>query len=94
MRSLEELVSTEELNEKFTYANFGRQSNRNVVAYALLKVACGYHNGSTSQWIIETLGLCKNFKLTEKGREYLYTAFSLGNLPEYIVKVNNEHLKS
>lgn len=76
---LESIVSEKELEEMFEGANFGSKSKRDVVRYSLLKVACGYHNGFTSQSIINSLGLCsKNLKLTKKGQEYLYDSFENG----------------
>ena len=77
--NLKEMITDKQLKNAFAYANFGKSTKRNVVRYALLKVACGYHNGHTSQCIINELGLCTdNLKLTKKGKEYLYEAFRKG----------------
>ncbi|MCK5614179.1 hypothetical protein KAR91_70595 [Candidatus Pacearchaeota archaeon] len=74
-----ELICKQTLTKVFANANFGSSSKRDVVRYALLKVACGYDNGHTAQSIINELGLCtKKLTLTKKGREYLYEAFRNG----------------
>jgi hypothetical protein len=62
---LQKMVSDKELDKVF-YSNFGGSTKRDVVRYALMKVACGYHNGHT-QCIINELGLCsKDLILTKK----------------------------
>lgn len=79
MTELEKMISDEQLDKVFAYANFGNTTKRDVVKYALMKVACSYHNGYTSQQIINELGLCtSDLKLTKKGKEYLYEAFAGG----------------
>ena len=76
---LQKMISDEELDSVFAYANFGGSTKRDVVRYALMKVACGYHNGHTSQCIINELSLCsKDLSLTKKGKEYLYECFRHG----------------
>jgi hypothetical protein len=76
---LQKMVSDKELDKVFNYSNFGGSIKRDVVRYALMKVACGYHNGHTSQCIINELGLCsKDLILTKKGKEYLYESFIYG----------------
>ena len=76
---LQKMISDEELEKVFAYSNFGDSKKRDVVRYALMKVACGYRNGHTSQSIINELGLCgKNLSLTKKGKEYLYESFRYG----------------
>lgn len=72
MSELEKIISEKRLEQVFAYANFGNTTKRDVVKYALMKVACGYHNGHTSQQIINEL------KLTEIGKKYLYEAFAGG----------------
>ena len=74
-----ELITKETLINVFANADFGTSSRRDVVRYALLKIACGYQNGHTAQCIINELGLCtKKLTLTKKGKEYLYEAFRNG----------------
>ena len=79
--SVQIIITDQKLAEVFGHADFGKGiTKREVVKYALLKIASGYHNGHTSQSIINELGLCtKKLKLTNTGREYLYEAFSDGN---------------
>jgi len=79
MRSLEEIVTDKRLDDVFQYANFGGTSKRDVVKWALMKVACRYANGHTAECIIIELGLVgKDLILTDNGREYLYEAFNQG----------------
>jgi hypothetical protein len=61
---LQKMVSDKELIKTFLILAV---LQRDVVRYALMKVACGYHNGHTSQCIINELGLCsKDLILTKK----------------------------
>lgn len=77
--TVEDYITDEALTNAFGYANFGDVSKRDVVRYALLKTASGYHNGHTAQCIINELGLTtKKLTLTKKGKEYLYEAFRNG----------------
>jgi hypothetical protein len=63
---LQKMVSDKEL-DKVLPILIWRFYKRDVVRYALMKVACGYHNGHTSQCIINELGLCsKDLILTKK----------------------------
>ena len=54
---------------------------REVVNQALLKCACGYHNGYTAQTIITEHGLINDTKkrgqgaLTARGRAYLWAVY-------------------
>lgn len=76
---LEEMITDKRLEKVFRNTNFGNTTKRDVVRYALMKVACHYHNGHTSQCIIEELSLCtEKLNLTKFGREYLYEAFRNG----------------
>ena len=75
--NLEILISKQTLITAFANADFGSITKRDIVRYALLKVACGFRNGHTSQSIINELGLCtKKLSLTKKGKEYLHEAFT------------------
>tara|TARA_R110002096_G_scaffold306489_2_gene501151 strand:- start:741 stop:992 length:252 start_codon:yes stop_codon:yes gene_type:complete len=73
------LASDRAVEKVFAHADFGSRENRNVIKFALLKVASGYANGYTAQCIIERLGLCENDKeLTINGKEYLWLSFENG----------------
>jgi hypothetical protein len=54
---------------------------RDVVNMGILKVASGYYQGHTSKCIITEHGLIEKnrYKLTEKGRAYLWAVFGDGN---------------
>ena len=77
-----EIVSDEEMDVAFGYANFGPTPKRDVLNEGALKAACGYHNGSTMTAILNELGLTRKSKnpqnrpyLTKKGREYVWSAY-------------------
>ena len=64
-------------------ADFGSITPVEVVRRGLLKVVCGWHNGSTVQGILLHHALVKvskggNFKVTHRGRLYLREI--LGNM--------------
>ena len=73
---IEKIITEDELNDVFSNTDFGGALKRDVVKYALLKVACGYANGKTTHGIILDLGLVneKN-RLTKKGKEYLWECY-------------------
>ena len=78
----EEIISDEEIDRVHANANFGgRMTKREVVNNALLKCACGYHNGATSQQIIAEHGLIIERRrrgttaLTQRGRQYLWAVY-------------------
>ena len=51
--SVQIIITDQKLAEVFGHADFGKGiTKREVVKYALLKIASGYHNGHTSQLII------------------------------------------
>ena len=52
---------------------------RDVLRLTLLKCACGYASGHTAKVIVEELGLVKNWKLTAKGKLYLWNCFETNN---------------
>jgi hypothetical protein len=76
-----ELVTDEELNRVHGNANFGDCSKRDVLRFGVLKCASGYHQGYTSKTICIEHGLIteKNYKLTDRGRKYLWAAFCGGS---------------
>ena len=80
------IITDEDIERVHGNANFGPVPKRDIVNEALLKYACGYHNGSTARQIIIEHGLVKPGRstgrtaLTKKGREYLYAVYSKGML--------------
>lgn len=78
--NMNEIVSDEELTKAFGNANFGSLVPREVIRHAVLKVASGYYQGHTSRTIATELGLITpDYKLTTKGREYLWSSCSSTN---------------
>ena len=76
METIVEIITDEELSDVWANANFGGMKPRDVVRFGLLKCACEYYQGHTSTQIITELGLIdKDYKLTAKGRQYLWLAF-------------------
>jgi len=70
------IVPVQELHKAFGNANYGTMKKRDVIKFAVLKCACGYHQGHTSNAIILELGLITpDYKLTDRGRIYLWAAF-------------------
>ena len=78
---MEEIITDEQINKVHANAQFGDTPKRDVVNYALLKCACGYHNGHTAQQIIAEHGLIYDasqrgpIALTALGSTYLWAAF-------------------
>ena len=80
----EDIISDDEIERVHGNANFGSMDKRVVVNQGVLKCASGYYQGSTSTAIIKGHGLIDDeYKLTPKGRTYLWAAFS--NKPELSV---------
>jgi len=77
--SVEEVISDEEINSVHDNADFGSMTKRDVVNLGVLKCASSYHQGHTSEAIITEHGLItKKYKLTPKGKQYLWAAFGDG----------------
>lgn len=76
-----DLISDERIEEVHGNANFGDDlSKRDVVRLGVLKCASGYLSGYTSRKICEEHGLIgKGYRLTQKGQQYLWAAFSKGS---------------
>lgn len=80
-----EIISNNEIDAVWGNADFGKISRREVIKFALLKVASGYANGHTAECIIRELGLIGKAKgkkvnyITAKGRRYLWAAFGKHN---------------
>lgn len=72
-----EIITNEEIDIVWGHANFGpNPDKRKIIASTLLKCASGYASGSTARHIVYELGLVtKSWKLSKKGRLYLYAAF-------------------
>jgi len=76
-KDLCKLVSDKEIDKVWGNANFGSQGRRETVNLGVLKCASGYYQGHTSRCIITELGLIdKEYKITKRGREYLWAAFN------------------
>jgi hypothetical protein len=77
----QEIISDEEIEKVHGNANFGYPNKRMIVQLGVLKCASGYHMGYTAQCICVDHGLItpKTYKLTEKGRKYLWAAYSKGS---------------
>jgi len=76
-----DIITDDEIDIVHANANFGGMDKREVVNQGVLKCASGFYQGSTSRQIIEEHGLItNNYKLTAKGKMYLWAAFS--NPPE------------
>lgn len=82
MTEEENMISDEEIERVHDHADFGPGlSKRNVVRFGVLKCASGFHQGSTSRTICIDHGLITpaTYKLTKKGRLYLWVAFCRGS---------------
>lgn len=76
--SKQEIISDEQVDKVHGNANFGSTGKREVVDQGLLKCASGYYQGYTSTKILTEHGLIdKEYKLTAKGRTYLWEAFKI-----------------
>ena len=76
MSEEQEIISDEEIELVHANANFGDTPKRDVVKYALLKAACGYHSGSFATAIIKEHRIVnRDLEVTAKGRLYLWAAF-------------------
>lgn len=72
-----DIISDEEIERVHGNADFGGMEKRAVVNQGVLKCACGYYQGHTSEQIIREHGLInERYELTPKGKVYLWAAFS------------------
>jgi len=79
MATPQEIIPDSEIERVHANASFGLEK-REVVNQALLKCASGYYQGHTSTQIIMEHGLITpKYKLTKKGKEYLWAAFKAEN---------------
>ena len=73
----EDIITDEEIERVHANANFGSMGKREVVNQGVLKCASGYYQGHTSTQIITEHGLIDDkYRLTPKGRMYLWAAFN------------------
>lgn len=73
-----ELVSDADIDDVWGGANFGGMDRRDVVRQGVLKCQAGWHQGHTSMTICTELGLINHkYKVTAKGRLFLWLAFKL-----------------
>ncbi len=76
---VQNIISDKEITRVHANANFGNMKMRDVVNLGVLKCASGYLQGSTSTQIIKEHGLItEEYRLTAKGRKYLWEAFGDG----------------
>lgn len=86
MKTPEEIIPSQQIIKVHGFANFGPdRAMRDVVNEAVLKIACGFSNGSTATAIIREHGLITPYTrepymdhLTKKGREYLWSVYGRG----------------
>lgn len=73
----ENIISDEDIERVHANAQYGDTPKRDVVNYGLLKIACGFGNGYTTDTILEEHGLIsgRHGKMTLKGRNYLWSVF-------------------
>ncbi len=77
--SVQNTISDKEITRVHANVNFGSMEMRDVVNLGILKCASGYHQGSMSTQIIKEHGLItEEYKLTAKGRKYLWEVFGDG----------------
>ena len=77
LAALEDIVSNEEIEKVWGRSDFGSMRRREVIKYGLLECVAGYKQGKTAQQIITELGLItEKYRITKKGRQYLWEAFS------------------
>lgn len=72
-------VTEEEIEAEFAGTNFGTDEHRLLLARSVLKVALGYHCGSTITGIMQRMGLITaKLKVTTRGKEFCYQQMELG----------------
>jgi len=70
----DQIVKDHEIEQAWGNADFGEYWNerkRELVAQAVLKRLCGYHQGYTSKQIAQELGLIGS-AVTKKGKRFLW----------------------
>lgn len=72
-------VTNEEIEVAFAGTDFGTTEHRLLLLRSVLKVALGYHCGSTITGIMQRMGLTtEKLKLTPRGKEFCYQEMQLG----------------
>lgn len=78
----EEIIPDVLIEQAWGNSNFGEYLNANkreLVNNTVLKCVCGYYTGKTAESIVMELDLVTSkWELTNRGRAYLYAAFSNG----------------
>ena len=75
--NVKDIISDKEVERVHGNADFGTVSKRDVISHGLLTIASDYYQGSAARRILKTHKLItSDYKLTEQGKEYLYTAFA------------------
>ena len=76
------MVTEEEIEKAWGHAGFGGAAKIDVVRFAVLKCACGIHQGFTSKAIVTELGLIMEgyrcYELTSRGQYCLFQWFGEG----------------
>lgn len=79
-KTLQEIISDDELTKAWGYANFGSTPKREVIYDTLKKVAQAWGTGRTAMCIVKELGLTESrnnqIGLSDKGLKYLLAASS------------------
>lgn len=80
MENVKDLITDKQIEIVWGHANFGgSHTKREIIANTVLKCASGFHTGRTAQMIVEELGLVtKDWKLSQRGKRYLFAAYSGG----------------
>lgn len=80
MVTVTDIITDEQITATFGNSDFGKTNKRDVIKYALLKYATGYHSGHTIKTILQELNLITSkCILTKDGSHYLFVAFYDGN---------------
>ena len=77
MNPIWNIVTAEEVNWAFEGKDYGKDRNSLlIIREGLLKIACDYANGKATNNVLFLLDLIdEENELTEKGKNYLFTAF-------------------
>lgn len=77
MRAPEHLITDEEIEANHFWHGNCPSTKREVVNMGLLKLVCGFGNGSTVTSILHRHGLLySDHILNERGRKYLWSVYS------------------
>jgi len=89
------IVLDEVMKSAFERTNFGPSDPRQLVGECLLKMCCGFGNGSTILRVCRDLGLInrKSDTLTKTGKRYLWS-FSIGFIRKFTKVTSEESTKA